>query len=246
MTEAISQGGLASAVVPEFDALRQQGRLPKAIANAALLSAANEACFALVREQPASGELADRIFNLFTAIQPDLFETIEGIKNNPGYASISLSHTVYQVLHGEVPHWDPQTPVGFRMSRGESAIVKRNAMLAEYKTISRGGAYQSIGLPIGGGLYYRLGASTPHSQQTGLALIEAGQMLITTQAIYFGGLTHNFKIPHSSILRLEPFVDGIGVYPDYGSGKVFLPGSLGFADGWFFYNLVSALVAQNT
>lgn len=90
-------------------------------------------------------------------------------------------------------------------------------------------------------MYYRIGTSIPRTQQTGLVPIEDGQMLVTMQAIYFGGLQHNFRLPYSAILRLEPFADGVGVFPDHGSGKVFIPGSLGFDDGWFFYNLISAL-----
>ena len=70
-------------------------------------------------------------------------------------------------------------------------------------------------------------------------------MLITAEAIYFGSSKQTFRLPYDSILRLESFADGIGVYPDYGAGKIFLPAILGFDDGWFFYNLASAFIAKS-
>ena len=57
--------------------------------------------------------------------------------------------------------------------------------------------------------------------------VDQGHVLISTRAIYFGGQQTTFKIPYSSILRLESFVDGFGVYENHGRGKVFIPYTLG-------------------
>ena len=92
-------------------------------------------------------------------------------------------------------------------------------------------------------MYYRIGTSQPRTQQTGLVPVDQGLMVITTKAILYSGQQRNFRLPYSSILRLESFVDGFGIHENYGSGKVFIPGLIGTMDeGWYFYNLVSALM----
>ena len=68
-------------------------------------------------------------------------------------------------------------------------------------------------------------------------------MAITTQAIYFTSHKTSFRLPYKSIIRIESFVDGFGIYESHGTGKVFIPGKLGtMEEGWYFYNLVSALM----
>jgi|SRR5579875_166830 len=225
-------------------ALQQKGRLTDTEVRKALLRAADMACMSLAHEHPVSDEDADRIGEVFKAIEPDWFKEPAKLVHWHGYCSLLLSNTLYEVLHGQNPYFDPSTPISFRLGRDEHPIIKRNATLAEYKTVSSGGGYQSVSLPIGGGMYYRLGTSVPRSQQTGLVPVDTGEFLVTTKALYFGGQKDTFRIPFSSILRLESFADGVGVYENYGGGKVFIPFTLGFDDGWFFYNLVAALVAQ--
>jgi hypothetical protein len=244
MTDSVMRSTPASVVLPQFIALRSQGRLTKKDADDALLQSADSAAFKLARDRPASHEVADNVYGLFSAVNPNFREEGKGLLAFPGYISLSLSNTLFQVLHGQVPYWDTTTPISFRLSSGESPIVQRQAVLAEYRTVSGGKVYESVSLPVGGGIYYRLGTLVPQSQHTGLVPLEPGQMLVTTHAIYFGGLQHNFRLPYPAILRLEPLADGVSVFPNFGSGKVFLPASLGFDDGWFFYNLISALASS--
>lgn len=239
--DAVVLGTPALEVLPLIDEIKQQGRLTSKEADEALLMAADRSALALAHERPANNEVADQVYAIFMAISPTF---LDDPKKCPGYISLSFSNTLFQVLHGEVPYFDPKIPISFQLSRDEYPILMRNTQLAEYRTISKGGGYQSVSFPVGGGMYYRLGTSLPRSEQTGLVLIDQGKLLITTRAIYFGGINQTLRLPYISVIRLESFADGIGVYPDHGNGKVFLPATLGFDDGWFFYNLVSAFVAQ--
>lgn len=148
MVEAVTCGKPPSEVLPQFEAIKEQGRLTKKDADAALLHAADEASFVLAREKPTSHEMADNAYELFSAVRPHFLKQ-DGFKKYPGYVSLSYSNTLFQILHGEVPYWDPATPISFQISRGEAPIVQRSAILAEYRTVSSGGGYQSVGLPVG-------------------------------------------------------------------------------------------------
>ena len=67
-------------------------------------------------------------------------------------------------------------------------------------------------------------------------------MALTDQAIYFGGALYTFRIAYEDILRLEPYRDAFEVHENYGSGKLIVPGNLGFDDSWYFYALISAFI----
>ncbi len=241
MKEAVTLGLSSLSVLPEVEALKRQGRLPVDEADGIALSAADSAALPLAHVRPVNDGTSEAVFNLFEAIRPNF---LKDYKRYPGYISLPFSHTLFEVLHGRVPYFDPQITTGFQLKHDERPVLIRNAQLAEYKTVAQRGFDQSVSLPVGAGFYYRLSASTLRSEQTGLVLIDQGKMLITTQTIYFGGPMQNLRVPYSSVLRVESLVDGFGIYPDHGSGRVFIPATLGFDDGWFFCNLISAYVAQ--
>ena len=213
-------------------------------ARSVLLQSADGATLELAINTPVSNETADRIGDIFKSIDEKLFDDVTKLVNWHGYLSLLHSNTLYQVLHGEVPYSVPGGFTEFRFTKDEHPILKRNAVLAEYRSVSNGSNYQAVSIPIGGGMYYRIGASQPRTQQTSLVPIDEGLMAITTQAIYFTSHRMTFRLPYTSIILLESFVDGFGVYENHGSSKVFIPALLGTMDeGWYFYNLVSALMA---
>ena len=244
IANAVLKGIPASEVTPTLDSLKQEGRLANEGTTKSLLRAADKAALTLAHEQPASNYVLEQVGDLFSAAQPNFLTGGVNLKDYPGFISLTFSNTLFQILHGETPYFNPSTTINFRLSSDEQPILKRNARLAEYGNLPKGGGSQSISLPIGGGLYYRLSASLPRSEETGLVLLDEGELLITTKAIYFGGLKQALHLPYSSILRLESLADGIGIYQHHGTGKVLIPASLGFDDGWFFYNLIAALTAR--
>jgi hypothetical protein len=209
-----------------------------------MLEAADKAAFEIAVKEPISNAESERIWNIFIAIDPNWASTFTSqISKWPGYTRLDQSNVLYQVLHGEVPYYNPEGFADLRFRKDEHPVIRRNATLAEYRTVSSGGyGFQSVSLPIGAGMYYRIGSSQPHSQQSGLMPIDDGNLVITTKAILFTGERTNFRIDYGSILRIESFVDGFGIHENYGAGKVFIPALIGTADeGWYFYNLVSAL-----
>ncbi len=231
-------------LIEDISGLLRRGRLSAADACNTILKAADDATFEFAKATPMSNEEAERIGDIYKGIKPTWFDDMSSITKWRGYMALVSSNTIHEVLHKRVPYYTEEMASGFRLGMDEHPIVRRKVMLAEYKSISAGRNYQSVSLPIGGGMHYRFGTSYANTQQTGLVPIEQGLILITTQAIYFGGNLHNFSIPFTSILRVESFIDGFGVYENYGAGKVFIPALIGTEDeGWFFCNLVSALLS---
>jgi hypothetical protein len=242
ISDSIYSEKTAASIAPEIEPLTKQGRLTGSDSQLVMLKAADKATLELALKNPIDNDQADRIGDLYSTIDPSWFSDVKKIVNWPGYVALTYSNVLYQAMHGEVPHYDPNGFADFRFQKDEHPILRRNAVLAEYRTITNGRSYQSVGLPIGGGMYYRFGVSQPRTQQSGLMPVDEGLMVITTQGILFSGQTHNFRLPYSSILRIEPFVDGFGIHENHGSGKVFIPAPLGTEDeGWYFHNLVSAL-----
>lgn len=245
VTEAITSSKSFNDMEPTVVSLRTEGRLSDSEVKTTLLNAADKALLDLAIQSPLSNDDAERIGFIFQGIEPTWFSNPTQLVNWPGYVTSVHSNSLYEVLHGQVPYHGPEMSSGFVLRANEHPIVRRGAVLAEYKTTTSR-TYGSVSVPIGGGMYYRLGAAQPRSSETALTLVDQGMLLITTQAIYFGGARATFRTEYSSILRLDSFNDAVGVYPDHGTGKVFIPNMLGEVDdGWYFYNLISALAAQS-
>lgn len=244
IARAATAKGTAAEIAPRIAEEIQRGRLTSAVANAVGLAGLNHDCLMMAPQQPTSTEEYSRLGELFTVFDPEFFQA-DGrrLLRSPGYMAVVLSHTLYQVMQGTIPYWG-DAPVNFMLGRNEHPIVRRRCSLAEYRNVSAGRSYHSVGIPIGGGMYYRIGASTPKTTHLNLVVVDEGELLITDRAIYFGGQQSTFKVPYTSILRLDSYTDGFGVHENFGSGKVFIPGNPGFEDGWFFHNLVSTLTAR--
>jgi len=242
LADAITSGKHPGDVEAQIVTLKNSGRLDDADAQAVMLKAIDKVTLTLAQNTPNSPDECDRIMSFYSATDKTWHDDVKSKVSWSGYVSLLHSGTLYEVLHRQIPYQNREAFSDFRLGKDEHPILRRLATLAEYKTVSTGRSYQSVGLPIGGGMYYRVGTSTPQRQQTGLMPVDEGVMVITTQAIIFSGQTRNFRLPYSSILRFEPFDDGFGVHENQGGGKVFIPALLGTMDeGWYFYNLVSAL-----
>lgn len=76
-------------------------------------------------------------------------------------------------------------------------------------------------------------------------MVDAGDLLFTDQNLYFGGQHSSFTISFTSILRLEQYIDGIGIFPSHGTQKVFIPVmQFGIEIGWFVTHLAKFLLEQ--
>jgi hypothetical protein len=224
-----------------------KGRLTIEEVRIVLLEAASKACNQVSVNTAIDYENYGRIRGIISGITPEYPPKELKERRWFGLLALDMSNIIYQVLHKELPAYDGVGRMAFQLERNEQPIFcTGRTVLAVYKTVSPSGVYQSVGLPIGHGLYYRLGTHSRPSSRTGLVPSDEGQLLFTTRAIYFGGQQTNFKIPYRTILRIESFVDAIGVFRSSGGGHVFLPDYSGMDVGWFFYNLLTACMGLDT
>ncbi len=240
---AVATGKQPAKIAPVIARLQFEGRLLEEEVRKLMLRSSDAAILEAVLSKPISDDELERLGSYYSAADSKWSERdIKERANFPGFLSALHANTLYQVLHGQVPYAQPGGFDDFNFQHDEFPILRRYATLAEYRSIPTGRSFQSVGLPIGGGLYYRVGMSQPRTSQTGLVPIDDGLMVITTKSIIYSGQHRNFRLPYPSILRFESFVDGFGIHGNHGPGKVFIPSKLGMMDeGWYFYNLVSAL-----
>ena len=247
LAELVSEGILNGSKYEEIEAQIKETRalahLPSTDARILLLDKANSACLKLATDSPLDFPTYERLFAILQGIGYTPGDPETKTRQWFGFVAIEMSQLIFEVLHGFLPQYNETDRMQFQLGRNEQPVFSTGrVVLAEQRTVTTRGAYQSIGLPIGGGMYYRIGSSGSPTRQTGLTPTDEGEMLFTNKALYFGGQRATVKIPYSSILRLESFIDGIGVHQSHGSGKVFLPDYSGMDTGWFFYNFLNALM----
>jgi hypothetical protein len=152
------------------------------------------------------------------------------------------------VLHNRSPWFEGS--VDFNLGSNEIPVYQSgdNVIYAEERTVSTHvRSFGGLSVPIGGGVYYHFGGSQGHQERTsGLVQLDGGKMLITSQALYFGGRQTTFRIALDRVLRYQPYVDGVGVCESHGAPKVFVFDYSGMDAGWFFYNVLSALTRNLT
>ncbi|HEV2689468.1 MAG TPA: hypothetical protein VGV35_12980, partial [Bryobacteraceae bacterium] len=162
-----------------------------------------------------------------------------------GLPSLDMSLILWQVLHGLTPIYDGTGRMQFNLHSDEVPIFTAGKVtLAEEQTVStHARTFGGLSIPVGGGMYYHVGGSQGH-QVSGLLPIDIGEMLITTEALYFGGQKKTLRIALTKVLRFQPYVDGVGVCESHGPPKVLVPDYCGMDTGWFFFNLLSALSSK--
>jgi hypothetical protein len=161
--------------------------------------------------------------------------------------ALFMSNTLWQVLHDLPPYYDSVDRMQFNLESGEHPVFTAGKVVfAEEKTVStHSRTFGSLSVPIGAGMYYRIGGSQGHQEQaSGLLPLDMGEMLITNRALYFGGQRKTLRIALKHVIRYQPYVDGVGVCEAHGAPKVFIPDYSGMDTGWFFFNLVSALTSK--
>ena len=136
----------------------------------------------------------------------------------------------------------------FNLQSGEVPIIASGKVtFAEERSVSihtRG--HGGLSIPVGGGCYYHLGLTQGQTERvSGLQAIDVGEMLITNQALYFGGQQKTLRMSLKDVIRYQPYVDAVGVC-ESGSPRVFVPDYRGMDTGWFFYNLLTALTSKLT
>lgn len=229
------------------------GKVQSKYVRESLLQGANDAASQIALKSPITEKEFKRLTNIIRGLDGSLDEhfsddyTAQMVQRRWfATGQLHMSYLLWQVLNNITPDFEEtgQT-VAFNLRSGEIPIFQTGNCVtyAEERTVTNHSrSYQGLSLPVGGGIYYHIGGSQGHQERTsGLLPLDGGKILITSQALYFGGQTKTFRIQLDHVLRYQPYVDGVGVCESHGAPKVFVFDYRGMDAGWFFFNLLSTL-----
>lgn len=225
---------IASANKIPFDRIRET-----------VLQAANDATSQIALQAPVTEAELDRLYKILQGFGFDEYVTEIAQRRWFGLAFLGMSHTLWQVLHDLTPFYDGAGRMQFNLQADEQPVFSiGKATFAEERTVSTGArTFGALSVPVGGGVYYHVGASQGH-QVSGLLPLDMGEILITSHSLYFGGQRRTLRIPLQHVVRYQSYVDGVGVCQSHGAPKVFVPDYNGMDTGWFLFNLLSALTSR--
>lgn len=224
----------------------QEENLPKSRFQQTMLLAANDAAIQISQKSPISEDELIRLVDLLNGFGYPAGNREEILRNRLfGMGFTSLSNILWEVHNDRPPYYDGAGKMQFNLRPGEQPIFSAgNVTFAEERTVNTGSrTFGGLSVPIGAGIYYHFGASQAR-KVSGLLQIDVGAMLVTSQALYFGGQQRTMRISLAHVLRYEPYADGVGVCEAAGPPKVFVPDYSGMDTGWFLFNLLSTLTSK--
>ena len=246
--ELVFNGILAGKAYADLAAQVQQtlsdNKVPfKYLRREALLQGANDAASQIALQSPISEKELDRLVGILQGFESSAYGSEYATRRWFGFAQLSMSHTLWQVLHHNAPLFEDAGEFNLRSDETPVFQTGNCVTYAEERTISNHArSFGGLSLPVGAGVYYHIGGSQGHQERTsGLLPLDGGKMLITSHALYFGGQQTTLRIPLDRVLRYQAYVDGVGVCESHGAPKVFTFDYRGMDTGWFFYNVLSAL-----
>lgn len=160
---------------------------------------------------------------------------------NGNYTKIGQSKVLRQLLNGEIPtsvHINSGV-LPFNFTKGESLIWLFNSVKYQEDTIKKSyeGGSRGASVRVAKGVYLRGGSYRGHVVETNyLKLIGVGMMAITNKNIYYSSNQKTFKLPHSKIVGVMPFSNGIQIFKDGVNAKAQYFTQI---DGVFAYNIIS-------
>jgi hypothetical protein len=252
LKELVSKGILAGKryadLATEVQQVLTANKVQSQYVQETLLQGVNDAISQIALQSPASDAELNRLVAVLQGFDITAYHAEYATRRWFSFAQLGMSNILWHVLHNSTPNFD-DTPM-FNLRPGETPIFQTgntNVMYAEERTISsHNRSFGGLSLPVGGGVYYHIGGSQGHQERTsGLQQLDAGGILITSHALYFGGQKTTFRIPLDQVLRYQSYVDGVGVCESHGAPKVFVFDYRGMEVGWFFYNLLSALTNKS-
>jgi len=224
----------------------QEEKLPNSYFQQAMLLAANDGAMQISQKAPIPPEEFTRLHDLLIGFGFPEGNRDEILGNGLwGMAFAGMSNVLWEVQNDVVPYYDGMGKMQFNLRHGEQPIYSCGKVtFAEERTVNTGSrVFSGFSVPIGAGVYSHVGASQA-GKVSGLLPIDVGAVLVTSQALYFGGQQRTLRISLSNVLRYEPYADGVGVCEAAGPPKVFVPDYSGMDTGWFLFNLLSTLTSK--
>jgi hypothetical protein len=211
VTNWVLHGGIYDAGIA--DAIIREAAIPYNESRIAMIDGWSSGAEQRAKAEPISPEGLDLIYKVIqdAGFGPNDFQYTAG-----GFA-MYFSLLIWHVLHHRVSDLPPfrAGQINFNMAAGETPVWLFKVLLKQYvRQTSYVGSYGGPSIRVASGLYYRFGAVRGHRvESTSLQELDAGDVLLTTRAIYFGGELNgiSFRLPYSHIIRFEPYSDAIGI-----------------------------------
>ncbi len=163
---------------------------------------------------------------------------------------LDLLEKIYQakilrsLLNGEdIPEADVETSILFARNERPLYAFENIAFLQERVKSSFVGGGAGVSFRVAKGVYLRTGAFKGQPIKTAeIQNIDEGELVITSQNIYFRGNVKSFKIELKKIINIEAFSDGIKIEKE---GVSFKPYYFKGMDVWFCSNLINHLASES-
>jgi hypothetical protein len=227
-----------------LDKLAQEHKVPLSDERQTVISALDKAAAKRAREVALDPTQFDSIYTLFAHYKYVFGDPATITRKQFGFAYAGMSNALWHVKQGAPLPYDGTNRVKFNMALGERPVhCMGSTILSEERTVSNR-HYSGVSVPLGGGLRYNAGAIGSNSV-TGLMPLDEGDFLMTDRSIYFGGKRLTLCLPYRTVLRIEPYIDGVGVFQSHGAQKVFVQGLHGGESGWFLVEMLTTLMEQD-
>lgn len=165
----------------------------------------------------------------------------EDLDSNGSYTKIGQSKILRQVLNGETPTsvYVNAGILPFNFTKGENLIWLFTNVKYYEDTVKRSyeGGSRGVSVRVAKGVYLRGSSSRGKLVESNyLKLIGIGMMAITNKNIYYASNEKTIKLPHSKIIGVKPYSDGVQIFKDGVNAKAQYFTQI---DGVFAYNLIS-------
>lgn len=153
--------------------------------------------------------------DILTVEEEDHLHSLGQLMGTPVQSIVTKNYQLFEEIaiaginDGRFPELShPQIMV----KKGETAYASFNASLMKEMVIRefRGGT-QSVSVPIGGGVRYRVGGMRGRSVVVGTEMVaqDSGVFVVTSQRAVFMGQSKTLEFRYDKLLGLEQFTDGL-------------------------------------
>jgi hypothetical protein len=257
----IGQGGETPNVGPSIDQVIAQKKVPLEAVNAAIIEGWSKSASEIALREPLPSDKQLALLHLYQ----QLGFTNEGMRKTNGFAAVNLSAVLWALINDVRELYDgtmvSRNP--FNLKAGEIPIAFFASVSYSQETSARSyeGGYGGLSVRLAPGVYSHFGGFKGHRiEQREMKEIDYsgngnGGMLLTTQAIYYGGDHTTFRIPFDHVISFHAREDGIGLSRNVGQGRpeVFSIVVLGANNaptpapsvyGWFLFNATRFLATK--
>jgi len=240
--QAVAQGTSFAEAKTSIDIAIMLDRVPADRVHQAFLQAWSDAAEEIGMAEPLS---ADKYAAMVQFSQDAGLDAAELAKSS-GSITASVSAVLWRVMHGDLKEI-PAIAHPFNLSGSEVALFLIDGVIYAKDTVSRTYQtdYSGMSVNLGYGVYHRFGTSErTEVDHTSLTEVDRGQMLFTTNNIYFGGAHKSVKVSYEHIVQFRFYGNGLGIFRDSANAvvEVFqVMNPWGQACGRFMFNLAHFL-----